>query len=162
MRFNRALLLLPCLAACAASEGEYPSLALRPAELGQVAPAPAPDIPLPPSAEVLAQIEQLAGQSTAAHRAFLAELPRVRSAVEAARGSGPDGENWALAQVALSGLQATRSPATVALADIDRIYADAATGGTDVARIADTRSRVAAEVDEQDRAIDSLIRSLDE
>jgi hypothetical protein len=48
----------------------------------------------------------------------------------------------------------------VALADIDRIYADAASGGVDAAAIAEIRARVAAQVAEQDRTLDSLIGSL--
>lgn len=159
MRFNRALLLLPLLAACASSGGEYPSLARRPAELAPPQPTPLPPVPAP-SAAVLQRVEQLAGDAARAHGAFLAAAPGVRRTVEAARGQGPGSDGWARAQVAVAGLQATRGPATTALADIDRIYADAGTEGVDAAPIAEIRARVAAQIDEQDQAIDSLIGSL--
>lgn len=160
MRFNRALLLLPLLAACASPEGEYPNLARRPAELGQVQPAAVPPA-APPSPAVLQRVEQLAGGAARAHDAFLAAAPGVRRTVEAARGQGEGSDGWAQAQVAVAGLQATRGPATVALADIDRIYADAANEGSDATAIAATRARVAGQVAEQDRTIDSLVGSLD-
>jgi len=158
MRFNRALPLLALLAGCAAADGAYPSLALRPAELGQVAPVPISVAP-PPSADVLERLERLAAQATSAHPAFLDAAPTVRRAVAAA--GGRDSESWAGAQVAVAGLQSARSPATAALADIDRIFIDASVGGTEVSGIAETRARVAALVGEQDRAIDSLIGALD-
>lgn len=161
MRFNHALPAFALLAGCAASSEEYPSLALRPAEVGAITPAPAPG-PVPqPSPGTIQRVEHLAAEAAQAHRAFLAEAPAARSAIDAGRGGGEGSDSWARAQVALSELQATRNPASIALADIDRIYADAATGGTDVSRIAEVRARVATQVDEQDRTIAALSAGLD-
>ena len=78
MRFNRALLLLPLLAACAAPEGEYPSLALRPAELATGAPEPTAPAPPPPTpAAVLSRLDQLTADAASAHRTFLAQAPAL-------------------------------------------------------------------------------------
>lgn len=161
MRFNHALPALALLAACAASGEDYPSLALRPAEVGAIAPTPTPAPPPQPSASTIQRVEQLAVEAAEAHRAFLAEAPAARGAIEAGRGGGEGSESWARAQVALSDLQATRNPSSIALADIDRIYADAATAGADLSQIADARDRVAAQVDEQDRTIAALSAGFD-
>src|SRR5690606_24459962 len=71
MRFNRALLLLPFLAACASPGEEYPSLALREAEraTGSFEPAPPePYVPPPPPAAVLDRLDALAAEAARAHR----------------------------------------------------------------------------------------------
>lgn len=161
MRFNHALPALALLAACAAPTEEYPSLALRPAEVGAVIPAPAPSPPAPPAAATVQHVEALAEQADEAHRAFIAATPTARRFVESARDGSEGSESWARAQVALSDLQATRNPASIALADIDRVYADAATEGGDLSQIAAIRARVAAQVEEQDRTIESLSAGLD-
>jgi hypothetical protein len=160
---NPALLLVPFAAACATPEGEYPSLAIRDAERigGSFEPvAPEPYVPPATSAAVLGRLGELTGEAASAHRAFLAEAPGVRSAVNSARSGGIGSEAWARAQVALAGLQASRSRAVIALADIDRIYVDAATEGGEIERIATARDAVAGQVEEQNRVIDSLIGSL--
>jgi hypothetical protein len=158
---NPILLLVPFVAACATPEGEYPSLAIRDAERigGSFEPvASEPYVPPPTSGAVLDRLGELAGEAASAHRAFLAEAPGVRGAVSAARGVGS--EAWARAQVALAGLQASRSRAVIALADIDRIYVDAATEGGETERIAAARDAVANQVEEQNRVIESLIGNL--
>jgi hypothetical protein len=58
--------------------------------------------------------------------------------------------------VALAGLGAARSEAMIALADLDRIYVDAAVEGASLDRIADTRDTVAAQVEQQDAAMAEL------
>jgi hypothetical protein len=162
MRFNRALLLLPLLAACATPEGEYPSLAIRPQERagGMLQPPPAPYVPPPTPAPVLGRLEQLAGDAAVAHGAFLAEAPAVRSAVAAASGTEPGTDAWARATVALAGLESARSRAMIALADLDRLMVDAAVEGDELERIVETRDRVIAQVDEQNAVIEGLARSL--
>ncbi len=166
MNFGRICLVaaLGCsLAACAASSEEYPSLALRPAERvsgTMEPPVPAPYVPPPTPAAVIDRLDQLAGQATSAHQAFLAEAPRARSAVAAARGSGPGADSWAVAQVAVAGLESSRSKAMIALADLDRLYVDAAIGGEELDRIGAVRDRVATQVDEQNATIDRLLGEL--
>lgn len=163
MRFNRALVLIPLLAACAAPEGAYPSLALRPAEraTGTLEPVAAqPYIPPETPMAVLGRLEQLTADAASANRAFLAEAPRARSTVSAARGAGEGSDAWAQAQVAVAGLEASRSKAMIALADLDRLYVDAGVAGEAVDRIGAARDTVAAQVDQQNSTIDTLLGSL--
>jgi hypothetical protein len=150
------------LAACTASDA-YPSLALRDIEraTGTLQPVtPAPYIPPAPSAEVLGRLDQLAAEAASAHQLFLAEAPQARRAVAAARGAGPGADSWARAQVAVAGLESTRSRAMIALADLDRIFVDSALDGSDLALVGAVRDQVAAQVGEQDAAIDGLLGDL--
>jgi hypothetical protein len=161
MDFNRACLLaaLGCsLGACAASE-QYPSLAIRDAErvAGTMQPAePEPYLAPPTPPATLDQIERLAANATEAHQAFLAEVPRARSAVAAGRGSGPGDDSWARAHIALADLVGTRSPATIALADLDRLHLEASLEGGSLERIDAVRTQVAGQVEEQDATLASL------
>lgn len=159
-RFCLLALLGGSLGACAASD-KYPSLAIRDAEraTGTLQP-PAAAAYTPPPAAVLDRLDQLAAEAASAHQAFLAEAPQARSTVAAARGADVGAESWARAQVALAGLEASRSRAMIALADLDRLYVDAAVDGTDLARITATRDRVAAQVDEQNATIEAMQGSL--
>ena len=167
MRFNRACLiaaLAGSLGACATTPSEeYPSLAIRDAErvTGTMQPAaPAPYVPPPTPAAVVDRLDQLSGEAASANQAFLAEAPRARSAVAAARGSGPGADSWARAQVAVAGLESARSRAMIALADLDRLYVDAAVGGEELTRIGAVRDQVAAQVGEQDATIAGLLGEL--
>ena len=166
MNFGRPCLIaaLGCsLGACATPSDDYPSLALRDAErvagtLEPVTPAPAVPPATPPT--VLDRLDQLAGEAASAHQAFLAEAPQARSAVAAARGSGPGADSWARAQVAVAGLEGSRSKAMIALADLDRLYVDAAVDGEAIDRIGAVRDRVASQVDEQNAVIDGMLGEL--
>ena len=163
MRFNRTLLLLPLLGACATPAEEYPNLAIRDAEraTGTFAPAPsAPYVPPPTPAAVVDRLGQLAADAASAHRAFLAEAPAARSAVAAARGAEFGSDSWARASVALAGLEGTRSRAMIALADLDRLMVDAAVEGGELERIVAVRDTVTAQVDEQNATIEALSRTL--
>jgi len=162
MRFNRALLLLPLLAACATPDGEYPSLDIRPQERasGTLQPAPAPYVPPPTPAPRFGRLEQLAADAAAAHRAFLAEAPAARSAVAAAGGAEEGSDGWARASVALAGLESARSKAMIALADLDRLMVDAALEGGELERIVAVRDTVTRQVEEQNATIEGLARSL--
>ena len=151
------------LGGCAAAPDAYPSLSLREAEraAGTMQPAePAPYVPPAQPAATLDRLGQLTAEAASAHQAFLAEAPRARSAVAAARGSGPGAESWALAQVAVAGLESSRSRAMIALADLDRIYVDAALEGSELTAIGAARDRVAAQVDEQNATIDAMLAGL--
>jgi hypothetical protein len=81
--------------------------------------------------------------------------------VNAARGDAVGSEDWALAQVALAGLESARSRAMIALADLDRLYVDAATEGGELTRIAATRDQVIAQVEQQNATISGLLGALD-
>jgi hypothetical protein len=167
MGFNRACLIaaLGCsLGACATTPpDEYPSLAIRDAErvAGTMQPvAPEPYVPPPTPAAVVDRLEQLSRDASSAHEAFLAEVPRARRTVAGARGAQPGAESWSVAQVAVAGLESSRSRAMIALADLDRLYVDAAVGGEELTRIDAVRERVATQVAEQDATIAGLLGEL--
>ena len=166
MRFNHAFLLAAIsgsLGACATASEEYPSLAIRDAEraVGTMQPAvPEPYVPPATAPAVLERLDQLAGEAASAHQAFLAAAPQTRSAVAAARGEGPGADSWARAQVAVSGLEASRGKAMIALADLDRLMVDAALEGAELERIVAVRDTVTSQVDEQNATIESLLGTL--
>ena len=163
MLFNRALLLLPLLTACATPADEYPSLALRDAERvsGTFEPAPpAPYVPPPTPAAVVDRLAQLAADAASANQAFLAEAPAARTTIAAASGAEFGSDGWARASVALAGLEGARSQAMIALADLDRLMVDAAVAGEELERIVAVRNTVTAQVDEQNRTIEGLRLSL--
>ena len=124
--FTAALAL--ALSACA-SDGRYPSLARRDVERirGTVEPVtpqmPSPAITAPPSAELETRLASLVEQAQAAHAHFSANLDRTERLVTAADGAAIASESWAVASVALADLEAARSKAMIALADLDQLYA---------------------------------------
>ena len=163
MRFNRSLLLLPLLGACATPADEYPSLAIRDAErvTGTLEPAePAPYVPPETPAAVVTRLDQLAADAASAHRAFVAEAPAARRVVSAARGAEVGSDGWARASVAVAGLEGTRSRAMIALADLDRLMVDAAITGGELERIVAVRDTVTAQVAEQNATIESLLGAM--
>jgi hypothetical protein len=160
---QRLLIALACAAtaACASAPGEYPSLAIRDAERvsGTLQPAE-PYVPTPAAPVVLANAAVLVEQAAAAHESYRGKLAGARSAVQAARGAGFGSEPWAVASVAIAGLETERSRAMIALADLDRLYVDAAVEGEALDRIGATRDRVAAQVDEQNATIEGMLGQL--
>src|SRR5690606_41779775 len=148
--FNRACLIaaLGCtLSACAAS-ARYPSLAIRDAErvTGTMQPAePEPYVPPPPASTVLDQLDRLAGDAATAHRAFLAALPQARSAIAAAARAAPGDDSSARAHIALAVLEGSRSPATIALADLDRLHLGSSLDGASLDRTDAARPPAPAE-----------------
>ncbi|MEO6153317.1 MAG: hypothetical protein ABIT09_13440 [Croceibacterium sp.] len=160
---KRFALLAPVvlLAACKSDGGTYPSLAIRPAEraTGTLIPV-TPYVPPPTPPAVATSLGQLESAVTSAHAAFQREVPAARSAVNAARGSALGSEAWSVAQVSIAGLESTRSRAMIALADLDRIYAAAATEGGELTRIAATRDTAVAQVGEEDATITGLLGAL--
>ncbi|MEP2101459.1 MAG: hypothetical protein ABJP02_02395 [Parasphingorhabdus sp.] len=153
------------LSACAMQEGDFPSLAKRPYEDGPaiantVAPSPAQMATLP--AALKNAVDAAIRQSDAAHQAFLADLPKVKQSVSAARGAAPSSESWVVAQVQLSSLEMDRSPSISALADIDALYVqrlDQEFTGEDkgaAALIAKSREKIGAQVSSQQREIELL------
>jgi hypothetical protein len=163
MHFNRALLLVPLLAACSTPEGEYPSLAIRDAEraTGSFEPVEATPYVAPPTpAAVVDRLSRLASDAACAHKPCLADAPAARSATAGAGGAVLGRESWARASVALAGLESARSKAMIALADLDRLMVDAAVEGGELERIVAVRNTVTAQVDEQNTTIEALSRNL--
>lgn len=123
-----ALALPLCLAACAGSARNYPSLALRDAERitgtaepaeAEATPAPAP----PASAGLKGQIAGLVDSARQAHDEFLASQEGTEQAISAASGAASASESWTQAQVALAGLESARSNAVISLTELDQLYA---------------------------------------
>jgi hypothetical protein len=150
-------LLILGLAGCGADTVNYPSLARRPAERA-AAPAPAPTAPAPasPDAQALARFAELEGQARAAHARFLAARETAERRIEAAAAAAPGSETWAVASVALAGLEAARSEAMVALAELDQTYAQTRIEGGDGTAVAAARDRVIALIAEEDRVLAGL------
>lgn len=139
---------------------DYPSLAIRDAERWTGTIAAEPYVPPPPPSASVNEAGALADAARAAHGRFLAALPGVRSRVNAARGSGVGSEAWSVAQVAVADLEAHRSAAMIALADLDRIYVSVATEGQETAPVADPRAAIEALVAEENAAIEGLLAAL--
>ena len=162
----RSIVLLPLalLAACAsAGDTRFPSLATRPGERvsGTLQPPPAP-APPPATAATGTRLAALRDRALAAHHAFEDKRGRAATLSAAAQGSAIASEAWSVAQVALAELEAARSQAMIALADLDALYvAEAAaavpTGGSgDLAAVTATRDEVIAWIAEEDAALASL------
>jgi len=156
-----AALACACTAACASAPGDYPSLAIRDAERvsGTLQPAE-PYVPTPVAPVVLANAQALVQQAGAAHESFLGQLAGARSAVQTARGAGFGSEPWAVASVAIAGLETERSRAMIALADLDRLAVAAATEGGALGELATAQARVDAMVAEETATIDDLLAAL--
>lgn len=121
-RLRHLLPIVLPLAGCAATGGDYPSLAPRPVEQGAAAPAAAEPPAAPPANPALpAETAAILAAADKGHAAFLAQLGSARAAIEAARGKEAGSEAWVAAQVALSTLDAARSPVLAALADLDAL-----------------------------------------
>ncbi|RKF20995.1 hypothetical protein D6851_08560 [Altericroceibacterium spongiae] len=149
---------LLALSACSTSGG-YPSLAIREEERvsGSMEPvAPEPYIPPKTQPDLLDEIASLRNQALDAHKQFTATSERARRAANAARNAKTGGENWAVAQVALSELESSRSQTMFALADLDRIYVDAAINARELEPAASARSEVMALVEQEDTVIGEI------
>ncbi|MEO0062658.1 MAG: hypothetical protein RLZZ08_1218 [Pseudomonadota bacterium] len=163
MTINRLCLLLPLaaltatLAACSTpARDDYPSLAVRPAErvtgTAEVVAQPL-YVPPPPAAGVIDRLAQLREQADAAHARFITVAQNRRATVTGGRGAAEGTEAWALAAAATADLDSARSQTMIALADLDRIYVDAAVNGSELERIATARDAVAALVAQEDATL---------
>jgi hypothetical protein len=108
------------LAAGCSAQGDFPSLAPRPIELGNTQPTSTTTPPpvLTSNPQLLSRLSsavKLAESGVSAFDSALAAARVASSASDGARGS----ERWVAAQMALSQLERTRSPAATAMADLD-------------------------------------------
>lgn len=148
------------LTACANSQDNFPSLARRPAErlntpAPDAMPAPAPTQATPDPAF----LERIAGQmakARSAHDRFVAHTGPARALVAAASGAPVASEAWSVATIALSELEAARSEAMIALAELDGLYARAEVDGTNSPALTRARTTVMAIVGEQDQVLADL------
>ena len=146
------------LGGCAATPGEYPSLARRPIErvTGTLTPPPPPPAPAPVDPAVALRIDSLLERVRAADAKFQAREGSVRQVVGAAAGAAKASEAWSVAMVALADLDAARSEGMVALADIDAIYAASRIEGEPASEAKAARDAANALVAAQDKVIASL------
>jgi hypothetical protein len=162
-----AVIVLPTallLNGCAASQG-FPSLAVRDSERvaatmdTPAAPAPA-YVPAAPAPATLADLDRLLGQVRTSHQRFTGAADAATRIVSAAHGAGSGTDAWFAAQVAIADLESQRGEAMVAMADIDRLYVQAAMDGGDTARLTAARSEANGLIDQQTAVITSLLGSL--
>jgi hypothetical protein len=99
----------------------------------------------------------LVASAQAAQGRFAAARERTERLVAAGAGSTPGSETWAVASVALAGLESSRSDAMIALADLDALHTEARVNNTGGAgAIATARDEVASLIGEQDRILTTL------
>jgi hypothetical protein len=112
------------LPSCAA-EGDFPSLAMRPAERDRSVEEPVrPSPQVPDDAALRRRLGELTEAAAEGERAFDAAFGPADAAVDAA--GAAESERWVAAQQALSRLEAAREPTTRALAELDRLAVDRA------------------------------------
>jgi hypothetical protein len=151
------------LGACATPSTTFPSLAIRDSErVSGTMEAPvtpvAPPAPLAPA--TLAQLDALLDTVRTSHAAFTATTPAAQRTVSNAAGSALGSDAWSAAQVAVAGLQSSRSAAMVALADLDRLYVDAAVAGAALERVTAAKAEADHLVAEEDAVIARLLGAL--
>lgn len=165
-RFAIALSLFT-VAGCA-TQGDYPSLALRDAErvagsaaAGAPSEADTPIVLPPPGTDTLTRIDRLLSTAREAHAGFERKSAATRRAVSAARGASVASDGWITAQVALADLQSARSGVVTALAELDGMYVDAreaeaATVSPTAQAIGTARDTVEEWVTQENKAIAAL------
>lgn len=151
--------LISALPACAASEGRFPSLELRPFETG-VAPAepasghatPAPTRPLTSTATLAA----LRDKAVNAHTAFVKQAPATERFARAAAGQTIESDVRARALVAMADITAHRGATATVLADIDLLVAEAAIALAPDLALAALQDEIATLLDREDAQIARL------
>lgn len=164
--FTRALILsfVGLVSSCAAPSGDYPSLALRPAEREDGVRAPSTDRlalidPAPPSAAVQERINSRLAAARAAHQRFLAALPGTRRAVAAGGRAAIESEAYADAQIAIGNLQAISSDTAFAVADLDALLAARSNALESTQAVGEARDAAAALLAQENATLETLERS---
>ena len=157
-------LALPLVLSACLDKGEYPSLKPRAFEREARATVPLPPPAPPASPEIIARAGALVDRAREGQSAFAAELARTRATVAGA--GAAESESWIGAQEAVSGLDASRAPSVIAMAELDALNlsgVDAAGkkfGDNDFATVRAAADRVYAMVTAQARDIAELAGSL--
>lgn len=160
-KYSLGALAMLALAGCSTSSGKYPSLAVRDAErVSGSFPVAADNGPPPAPAQTQANIldslpEQLA-LAQSAHAQFVGMSGAAERLAQAARGSTPDSNIWAEAQIALAEMEGQRSQSAVALGTLDLYYADATLGFTQREQIDAVRAQVIDLVQQEDAVLARL------
>jgi hypothetical protein len=87
-------------------------------------------------------------------------VPTTRRVIAAARGKPIGDDAWAAGEAALADVRAARGKTMIPLADLDRLYDDAATTGHATDRIGAARNEVAGYLTSEDRTVDELAANL--
>lgn len=111
-----AFLTLSLLAAGCADQGEFPSLARRPVEKAGLTPPPPPPV-VPGDPELAKRITFATEKARDGVEAFDVSLGAAQTAV--ARAGADGSETWIAAQLAVSQLETTLTPAREALSELD-------------------------------------------
>jgi hypothetical protein len=154
-----ALFAVLALAACASDTTNYPSLARRDVERAGALTAPQPSsapTPAAPNPAAVARLGPLITQARSAHSRFNSAREQAQRTVAAGRTAARGSESWAVASVALAGLESARSQAMIALADLDEFYAAARVDGSDVSAIEAARDEVSGWIGEEDAVLATL------
>ena len=149
------VLLYPGLAACARSDDTYPSLAIRPAELGLAAEPPPPAGPTRPATPA-ARLAQLRSTVQSADSAFATRAAQTARLAEAAAGQPFESSARAAAMVALADLDGLRARTANALVEIDVMAAEAANLLSPDQPLTDLQTEVAATLAREDATIARL------
>jgi hypothetical protein len=152
-----ALLTISC-----AAPGDFPSLAVRPAELDRSTEEPAREaVVIPSDPQLGVRIAALLAQILEGQRSFEAALPAARSTVN--RAGAAQSESWIEAQQAVSRLEAARTATVTALSDLDQLAitrAAAPTSAEDFATLMSALDEAAAVARRQREEMDRLQRAL--
>ena len=142
-----SLLMLGTLAACASTEGQFPSLERRAYETRAPISSPADSPPAPSvlSPDLAAKVDALLARHSAAQASFERTLPSVQSTTSRASGTAPGSEAWVNAHVVLSRLDKVRSESVGVLRDFDALIADAGTRDAGVAALVTEAQRPIAD-----------------
>ncbi len=106
------------LTAGCADRGNFPSLAPRPIELGTTAAVAAPPVTLSSNPMMVERASFAVRLAESGLAEFETALASARRAAAASDGNNAS-ESWVSAQMALSQLERTRTPAATAMADLD-------------------------------------------
>jgi hypothetical protein len=154
------------LAACAAPDGEFPSLAKRPYEIdgpnkSPEAVQPSAPVALPP--DLAAKVDALSKRHESADAVFQKGLPAMRNIAAKAAGTAPGTESWVNAHLELSRLDKARADSVAALGEFDGLIADQSEHDSAyVALLVEAQQGIASEVAAQRTEIDSLSRQIGE
>lgn len=127
-------------------------------------PADPGDLARPLPADLEAQIAAIAQRADTARADFVTGMITTQRLVDRARGAGVTSDRWAAAEISLANLTSLHNAATLALADLDLLAAQAATGlaaPDRIAAIASAQDRIAGVLSEQDRTIAALGAALE-
>lgn len=151
------------LAACAAPEGDPPSLGPRAIEsvMEQPVRGIAP-VAVASDAALAARIAQLVSDAERGESAFRDEFASAQRAVSRAASSAPESESWIVAQLAISALDRTRTPTASALGELDSILSEQTLTGepAETSRLLAARERVAGLYAGQATSFDALLNGL--